>query len=140
MGTIVSLFTSRLAGPIASVVALVLALALAASLLTASATEKSLRKQIDDLQRSIDNPATGWRARLSQCQHNVGVATASLATQNAAVATLKAANAAATAKAESNAAAARAASAGAQAAVNSILNQKPGADHCASALALIRSH
>lgn len=131
---------ARLAGPIASAVAALLALALAFTWVSGNATERSLNSRIAALESSIDDPKAGWRARLGQCQTNVADATHALDAQTAQVRAWKSAADTAASRAAANAEAAKAAREAASKDASAILNLKPGADRCASALDLIRSH
>lgn len=107
--------------------------------LTDQIHERALNDQIATIEHSINDPVTGWSARLAQCHTNAATLGAQVDSQNIQVEAWKEAAAHASATASARAAAARAASREAAKNATAILNMKPGADHCASALDLIRS-
>lgn len=134
MTAFLAILTSRLAGPIASTLALVLTL-----FLVATCTQKAaLDRRVDTLTAQIDDPKTGWRARLSQCKDNVTVLDAAVAGQNASIAAMKAESDAASARAAEAVKAAQVASTKARRDAVAIMARRPTGDVCESALALLR--
>lgn len=90
------------------------------------------RHDVAALNARIEDPQTGYIARLATCHGNVGRLQATLDQQTAAVAAKSAADAKALAKAEADLAAERGRSAALQVRANATLAYKPaGADACA---------
>jgi hypothetical protein len=96
MGVIISLLTSKLAGPIATAGCVVLTIALVFAMIGSKGHERRANR----LAAEIDNPATGWRARLSTCQTNAITLNEAIGRQNAAVEALRLAGVARTAAAD----------------------------------------
>lgn len=129
-----SLITSKLAGPIATFIAVILG-----TMLVLSSCENG------KLERSIEAPKTGWRAKLktsednlSTCRGNVNALNASIDSQNHAVDALASESAARTREAERRASQARQDRITASSEATRILTARPGSDSCVSALDLIR--
>jgi hypothetical protein len=133
-----SFLTKPLAGVIASATAAALALALTFVWASGKAAEHALKARIAVLERSIDDPKTGWRARLGQCRDNGAALQASIDDQNGRIEAWKQAAADAQRRAAAETATARIATTQAQKSAATILTAQPRGDRCGSALDLIR--
>lgn len=129
-----SLATSRLGAICAWLVIAALGLQLVGAKIHAG----HLTREVVALHKAIDDPKTGWAARLGQCHANVATLEAGIADSNKRIDQWKSAAAAASARA--NDALRRDSAATKKAAAEAVvtLGLRPGADHCASALELIR--
>ena len=87
--------------------------------------------------RAINDPVTGWKARLGQCQANVAEQGRAIDAQNAAVGAWKAESLRRSAEAAKAVQQAQRATVAANQRAGAILAAKPGAEQCASAEALI---
>ena len=88
-------------------------------------------------ERAVNDPVTGWRARLNQCQTNVKTLDAAVTAQNGAVAAFKADSLRRSAEAAKALTQARKATVAANQRIGALMAAKPGADQCKSAEALI---
>jgi uncharacterized membrane protein len=126
MTLVLGWLTSKLAGPIAGALAL---LFLVFGLVQWS-EKKGVEHRVDTLQAQIDNPTTGWRAKLGTCSTNVDRLDAALTSQSAATEAQRAASDRAIAAATKDVAAAQKGQAVADAKVKKLLAPAVGADAC----------
>lgn len=128
--TALSFLTSKIAGPIFGIASGVLAATLIVVWLADASQIKSLHKEIDD-------PKTGYAARLVNAQVDSSICRGAVADQNAALDRFAASQNGKLTEAAKAIAAADAHMVQVGAKVSNILSAKPGADECASADALI---
>lgn len=131
MTAILSLLTSRLAGPIAAGAAALLLVLLISSRCTVADLADDLR---DERAAHIVT-----KTDLGTCRGNTARLQTSLEAQSAAVAALEAAGRDATARAEKAVADARVASTQARRSANALLALQPVGDECQAALILLRT-
>lgn len=124
-------------GPVGRWIALALAvLALLAGVHHHGVTQGAAREKAK-ADRAINDPVTGWRARLNQCQANVKTLDGAVKAQNAAVAAWKAESAQRSEAAAKAVTEARKATVAANQRIGALMAAKSGADQCKSAEALI---
>lgn len=121
IATVLSLATSRLAGPVALAGCAVLAF----MLVGAKMQVRELRRANSEYHRAIHDPVTGWAARLEVCKKSNANLVADLKTQNAAV--------------ESMAARARAKAAELEKAASGLRSDRERVERQARELAAVRS-
>lgn len=129
-----SLLTSKLTGPIATAACVVLAVLL----LLCKCENAGLTSDNDKLTKSINDPVTGWAAKLNTCQGSVASLQAGIDGQNHAVDALAVESNRRTSLANKMVAAAREDALQAQIKAGGILAAKSTNEPCSDALALIR--
>ncbi|OGT54671.1 MAG: hypothetical protein A3E01_09985 [Gammaproteobacteria bacterium RIFCSPHIGHO2_12_FULL_63_22] len=127
-------------GPLTTAATVALGLALAFVWIRDRVVIGRLERQVTELHQQIDDPATGWRARLSTCQTNGVTLTEAIGRQNTAVEEMQRNADAIAASARAAVAAVRAEGTKAASAATNILSRpRPAAgDECRAAFDLLR--